>query len=230
MTEHEIGNKARWRRERKMWQAGIGLSLVLHLLALTWGGYTPLPLSPFAAAGPRAHDPRAASGELQALQLRMEAPVPIVPPAVPLPEVSLPVALKVVPVETAVAVASTLAQIEQRLLSGGSGAALNAGLPGGTGRGDGGTAAAGRFRVTPPSPRGMIVPPNDKSLRGREIQIWVFVDERGRVVPDSTRLFPSLPDAGLARRLKAEAAEWVFEPARRGETPVAAWFPYTISG
>ena len=103
------------------------------------------------------------------------------------------------------------------------------GIPGGTGRGDGGTGTEGLFRLVPPSPRGMIIPPNNPSLRGREVEVWVFVDATGKVVADSTRLNPPTSDRGFNRRLIEEAAEWVFNPAMKGGEPVAAWFPYTIS-
>ncbi len=106
---------------------------------------------------------------------------------------------------------------------------VDAGLPGASGRGDAGTTDEGRFRVVPPSPRGMIIPPTNRSLRGQEIQVWVFIDEGGRVVADSTRLEPPTSDRGFNRRLMEEAAQWVFEPARQGGLPVSAWFPYTIS-
>jgi len=105
------------------------------------------------------------------------------------------------------------------------------GLEGGTGRGDGGTAATGRFRVIPPSPRGMILPPSDRpsNVKGKEIAIWVFVNEMGRVVPDSTRLQPSTGNPSFDERLRRQAAQWIFEPARRGGRPVAEWFQYVIS-
>jgi hypothetical protein len=56
----------------------------------------------------------------------------------------------------------------------------------------------------------------------------VWVDETGRVVPDSTRLDPPTSDRSLNRRLIAEAADWVFEPARQGGQPVATWFDYRV--
>jgi hypothetical protein len=104
------------------------------------------------------------------------------------------------------------------------------GIEGGQGRGDGGTAEQGFFRVVPPSPRGIIYPPSNKKLRGKSIEVWVFVDATGRVVADSTRLNPPTSDGGLNRQLIREAAEWVFHPAKRDNEPVASWFPYTISG
>lgn len=73
------------------------------------------------------------------------------------------------------------------------------------------------------------MPPANDKLKGREVEVWVFVDERGRVVPDSTRLEPPTSDRDFNRRLIREASQWVFEPARQGGKPVASWFPYTIS-
>ncbi len=59
--------------------------MVVHLLVffLWWG--EPLPESPFAAAGPRTGDNRAASGgAMQTLNLRIPPPRPIIRPQVPL--------------------------------------------------------------------------------------------------------------------------------------------------
>jgi hypothetical protein len=55
------------------------------------------------------------------------------------------------------------------------------------------------------------------------------VDERGRVVADSTQLRPPTTDGDFNARILREAAEWVFEPGKEGGEPVAAWFPYSIS-
>lgn len=220
MTRQGLTVEARRRQERRIWRSAFGLSVLAHLLVFFLWRTNPLPLSPFAAAGPRAGDNRAAGGSLQAMQLRIAPPRPIVPPPVPLPSVTMPEVLEFNP-EPAVSLASALGDQ--------AGPAQGPGLPGGTGRGDGGTAEEGYFRLIPPSPRGMIVPPSDRRLRGREIQVWVFVDETGRVIADSTRLDPPTPDPALNRRLRAEAAQWVFDPARRGGKPVAAWFPYVIS-
>ena len=70
------------------------------------------------------------------------------------------------------------------------------GLPDGDGRGDGGTAESGRFRGSPPSPRGIIIPPANRSLRGQEVEVWVWVNEVGRVVADSTQLGTPAPRIG----------------------------------
>jgi hypothetical protein len=107
---------------------------------------------------------------------------------------------------------------------------LGPGLEDGTGLGDGGTEAEGRFRVVPPRPRGLMLPPGDRpdEVRGREVEVWVFVTERGQVVPDSTRLHPSTGDRRFDRKLRDYAADWVFEAARRDGRAVAEWFRYTL--
>jgi len=48
------------------------------------------------------------------------------------------------------------------------------------------------------------------------------------VVADSTRLAPSSGDSKFDERLRRQAAEWVFNPAKKGGQPVAEWFRYTI--
>ncbi len=103
------------------------------------------------------------------------------------------------------------------------------GLLEGDGLGDAGNAAEGLFRLVPPSPRGMIIPPSNRSLRGQEIQIWVFVNEFGRVVADSTRLQPPTSDSDYNDRLVRVAAEWIFEPARKGGQAVSSWFPVMVA-
>src|SRR5690606_11658448 len=101
----------------------------------------------------------------------------------------------------------------------------------GTGRGDGGTAEEGLNRVIAPSPRGMILPPSDRPGRGKgmTVTVYVVVAATGTVVPDSTRIAPTTGDSRFDRRLRDDAAQWKFRPGTRGGTPIAAWFPYTIT-
>jgi hypothetical protein len=75
----------------------------------------------------------------------------------------------------------------------------------------------------------MIIPPTNRDLRGSEIEVWVFVNEQGRVVADSTQLRPPTRDRRFNEQLTREAAEWIFNPARENGVPVAAWFPYVIA-
>ena len=154
------------------------------------------------------------------MNLAVPPPRPIIPPRIPLISLDMDE-----PVEFDFEPDMDLAS----LIGEGPGQDEGPGIEGGTGRGDGGTAAEGLFRLVPPSPRGMIIPPTNSKLRGSQVEVWVFVNEAGRVVPDSTRLNPPTSDRGFNRRLLEEAAEWVFNPATREGKPVAAWFPYTIS-
>ncbi|MDX1493125.1 MAG: hypothetical protein R3253_03555 [Longimicrobiales bacterium] len=216
---HEISARDRRKRERRVWRNGLLVSLLLHLaIFMGWRGNV-IPQSPFAAAGPRAGADRAAAGSLQALNISSPETRPIIPPPRP-----LEVAIEVEPVEF-----DDEARVDPAAVAGiDPGGPEGPGLPDGTGQGDAGNAAEGLNQLQPAAPRGMIIPPRNRDLRGTEVQVWVFVDEQGRVVPDSTRLDPPTRDRSFNRRLIEEAAEWVFRPARKGGEAVASWFPYTI--
>ena len=125
-------------------------SLVLHVLVFLLFSARGALQSPFAAAGPRAGDDRAASGGLQAMNVRIPPPRPIIPPKIPLPLV-----IDVQPVEIEDDV-----RIETASILGDNPGNEGPGLDMGDGKGDGGTAEEGRFRMVPPSPRGMIIPPS----------------------------------------------------------------------
>lgn len=218
----ELTVKERRSRDRRVFRIALGVSLILHLLVFTLWKTVPLPPSPFAAAGPRAGDNRAASGSMQAMNLAVPQSRTITPPRVPLISIE-----DVEPVEI-----NMEEPVDLESLTGGpvgEASDQGPGIEGGEGRGDGGTAEEGLFRMVPPSPRGMIVPPTNDVLKGKSMEVWVFVDAFGRVVPDSTRLNPPTSDRGFNRRVREEASEWVFNPAQKGGEPVAAWFPYTIS-
>jgi len=197
------------------------VSLLFHVFVFTVWRVVPLPPSPLSAAGPRAGDFRAAGGGMQSVNLRVPPSRPIIPPRVPIItlEMTDPVEFDPEP------------QIDLAAVTGDAPGMAEGppGIEGGQGRGDGGTAAEGYFTVIPPSPRGMIIPPYSKSLRGTQVEVWVFVDVAGKVVADSTRLNPPTSDRGYNRRLIAEAAEWVFNPAKRNDEPVASWFHYVAS-
>lgn len=209
---------------------GLAASLVAHaLLFLVFGGQS-LPPSPFAAAGERQRDARAAKGGgIEAIELR--TPEAVVVPPVPVPVPVAEVADEPIPEpEPEVEDVPAIALGEELSVAGTSGPAVEPGLVDGTGEGDGGTESEGRFRVVPPRPRGLTLPPGDRpsDVRGREIEVWVYVSAAGRVVPDSTRLSPPSGDRRFDRRLRDHAAAWVFEAASRDGRPVAEWFRYTI--
>jgi len=207
--------------QNRVYRLALGTSLLVHVLIFLLWRVVPIPPSPLAAAGPRSGDFRAAGGGMQSMNLQVANPRPIVPPPVPiltLDDVD-PVIFDLEPQLDLAAMAGEAPGL-------GDGPP---GIEGGQGRGDGGTAAEGFFDLVPPSPRGMIIPPSSSSLRGKQVEVWVFVDASGKVVADSTRLNPPTSDRGFNRRLIAEASEWVFHPAKRNDQAVAAWFPYTIS-
>jgi hypothetical protein len=220
-TTHDLTASDRRRRDRKVWRTAFLLSVLVHLLlVIAWRAGPPIPPSPFAAAGPRAGDDRAAAGSMQAMNLTIPRPQPIIPPPVP-----LQVTIEVKPIEF-----DPLAEISpQSVIGEAPGSGLGPGLADGTGKGDGGNAESGRYRLEPPTPRGMIIPPSNKTLKGTKVEVWVFVDDQGKVVPDSTRLNPPTKDKSFNQRLVREASEWVFRPATKGGKAVASWFPYTIS-
>jgi hypothetical protein len=220
MTQpHDISARERRRRDRRVWRTGLLVSILFHrILFFGWTGSV-IPESPFAAAGPRAGDRFAAAGAMQAINVRTRPTVPIIPPPVP-----IEVAVEIEPIEFEQEMELDAASIlgeQPGLLEG-------PGLDDGTGAGDGGNAEEGLYRLQPASPRGMIIPPSNKELRGTEVQVWVFVNEQGRVVADSTRLDPPTRDGGFNRRLIREASEWVFRPAVQEGKPIASWFPYRI--
>jgi hypothetical protein len=221
MTENSHPTtKERRTAERRVFRVALLISALVHVILLATYRRVPIPASPFAAAGPRAGDFRAAGGGMQALNLSVPPRI-IRPPAVPLItlDVTDPVDFEF---EPEVDLAALLGEAPGR-------DAGPPGIEGGQGRGDGGTAEEGFYRLQPPSPRGMIIPPTNPRLRGREVEVWVFVNAAGRVVADSTRLNPPTSDRAFNRRLREEAAEWIFNPAMQAGKPVAAWFPYTIS-
>ena len=218
---HDFTAEDRRRQERRIWRTGLWLSLLVHLLIFWASRGTVIPLSPFAAAGPHAGDNRAASGSMQAVSLREPPSVQMVPPLIPIPT---DIAIEPVQFEQEVVMdpASVL----------GEDPGLDAapGLENGDGQGDGGDSDEGFYRLQPPVPRGVIMPPNHDSLRGKAVQVWVFVNERGEVIPDSTWLEPPTTSRDLNRQLIREASEWMFHPAVQEEKAVASWYPYRISG
>ncbi len=213
-----LSNDERRRRERPVWRIALGVSVLLHLLLFIWWPSESLLVSPFAAAGPRMGDDRAAGGSMQALNMRVPPAVPIIPPPLPTPSIEPVEVLEFddqARVEPADVLGTGLAQVGPP------------GVSDGTGRGDGGTADEGELRLIAPSPRTMIIPPD--KLKG-EVTVWVWVDATGRVVADSTQLRPPTSDRSVNQRLIRDAADWRFEPARQGGRAVASWYPYTARG
>ena len=223
--------RQRRRREREVWRAAFVISLGLHvLLFLLWPSTGGLD-SPFSAAGPQERDDQAAEGFIQTVALSSAPADPIQPPPVPVIEADLPD-----PVDFDPDALPEVDLVQPEVPEPGQGDTDGTdedeteavGLLGSTGDGDAGTEEEGLFRVVPPTPRGMIFPPTSRSLQG-EMVVRVFVDETGRVVPDSTQLHPPTSDRSYNAQVKEDAAQWVFRPALRGEEVVMSWWSYTIS-
>lgn len=209
---------------------GMTISILGHALLFIVFSARPLPIPPFAAAGERMGDFRAAAGGgMETVQLATPTRVPEPPPPIPAPT---PDVTEVEPPEPELSQEDIPAiGLEDEVATPGSeGPAEGPGLADGTGQGDGGTEAEGRFRAVPPRPKGLILPPSDRpeDVRGKEVEVWVYVAATGRVIPDSTRLNPPTGDRGFDRRLREHAAGWVFEAARKDGRPVGEWFRYTI--
>jgi periplasmic protein TonB len=232
----ETQDTSRWRALMRRWDRTFLLSLllsfVLHVvLVLLFRQAMVTPDVPSSAAGEQAGDPAAARGggmEVIAYTevTQPEVPEQEVPIPVPVPEAVAP------PVEQQEPSRATTAQPlgQAPTVGEGRGPETGPGTDTGTGRGDGGTGESGTSRVTAPTPRGLILPPSDRpaSVRGRQVTVYVFVTERGTVVSDSTRLAPSTGDSRFDTRLRRQASEWVFNPARRDGRPVPEWFQYQI--
>ncbi|HUG39817.1 MAG TPA: hypothetical protein VMM12_04995 [Longimicrobiales bacterium] len=228
MNEHERRLNQERRHTRAL-RGGIGVSVVLHVLLLVvFGRAVSLPSSPFAAAGERRGSERAApGGGMQALELA----TPTIEPPTPAPPVPVPALVPELPQPEEVLVeVPAIALAEGVGVPGETGPDTGPGLERGVGEGDGGTEAEGRFRAVPPRPRGLILPPANRpaSVRGKEVEVWVYVSSAGRVIPDSTQLRPPTGDRGFDRRLRDHASGWVFEAARKEGRAVGEWFRYTI--
>ena len=217
-----MSNAERRRAERALWRNGFAGAVIVHLLVfLLWWGEAEL-VSPFAAAGPRAGDNRAARGGMQAMTIRVPPPRPIVRPRVPL------LSFDPVPLDELLE-EEQQQQIETASILGDRPGVDGPGLPDGDGAGDGGTAASGRLRDIPPRPLNLTLPFWCQDACREPIEVWVFVDEYGQVVADSIRLRPPSSDRSTNDRLIREAAEFVYEPARSGGKPVASWTFYAVT-
>lgn len=229
--------RARWRRT---YSRAMVLAVLLHLALFLAVRDALVPEFSQASAGPRADDAAAAAGGggMQALQVRVaEEPESVtepVPEPVPMEEVEVVEEPTPSP-ERAPEAAPAQEAGEGRTESPGLLGEVAGPGPGSAegerqGQGDGGGGDEGESRVVPPSPRGMILPPPNPpaGVRGREITVWVYVNERGRVVENQTRLEPSTGDRSYDRRLIRSAADWSFDPGREDGRPVAAWYPYQI--
>lgn len=203
------------RRYRNAVRVGLALSLAVHAALLFAWRSDVASRGASVAAGPRNGDPVAAAGggAIRAIALAELRPVEIPAPPKPIPVLDAPDVDVSVPAERIAAAVSL-----DRPGTGGA----QAGIAGGTGRGDGGADAEGRYRNTVPEPR-VIIPDWDapKEVKGLQVRLRVLVDERGR--PVDVELDPRTPDEGFNRRLIQSAMEMEFKPALRDGRPVRDW-------
>ncbi|MCL7978444.1 MAG: energy transducer TonB [marine benthic group bacterium] len=201
-------------------RVGLIISLLAHL-ALFFSLRSDRPLGgATVAAGPRAGDSNAAagSGALQAISFAEVRSIEIPPPPAPLPSLDAP---EVTIVETRPPSFAT-GQLERPGSMAGRQAGFSPGLPGGTGEGDGGSDAEGRYRNTVPEPRVIIPdwdPPNE--VKGMRVRMRVLVDERGNAV--DVELEPPTPNDRFNRKLIETAMAMEFKPALRNGRPVRDW-------
>ena len=213
--ERSTGIRGRRHRERTILGMALLVSLVCHLSVFALAGRREIPT--FATeAGTRKAELLVERGDVEAIRVSQPPPVPLVPPALP-----VPTALDIEPIELAREPDFDLAA----LLG-------DPGPPGppGLDPGDHDTGDSGESDIVGPHQRGMIMPPEHKALRGVTLDVWVFVDATGGVVADSTRLDPPTRDRKLNRQLIREASEWSFRPATQAGVPLAAWYRYTVTG
>ncbi|MCE2397944.1 MAG: hypothetical protein J4F34_02695 [Gemmatimonadetes bacterium] len=211
--ERSTGIRGRRRRERKVLGIALLLSLVFHLSVFALGGRREIPTLS-AEASARKAELLVARGGVEAIRVSQPPPVPLVPPALP-----VPIALDTEPIELAQELDFDLAALLGELGP--------PGLPG-LDLGDQGAGDSGESEFVGPRSRGIIWP-SFEGLRGT-VDVWVFVDAAGGVVADSTRLYPPTRDRKVNRQLISEASEWRFYPATQAGVPVAAWTNYTVTG
>jgi TonB family protein len=199
---------------------GLLLSLILHAAVFfAFRGEAPMG-GASVAAGPRAGDSEAAagSGVLQAIAFADVRAVEIPPPPAPLPSLDAP---EVTIVETRPPSLAT-GELERPGSMAGRQAGFEPGIPGASGRGDGGSDAEGRYRNTVPEPR-VIIPDWDPpgEVKGMKVKMRVLVDERGN--PVDVELEPPTPNDRFNRKLIETAMEMEFKPALRNGRPVRDW-------
>ena len=212
--EGSAGIRGRRRRERKILGIALLVSLVFHLSVFALGGRREIPTLS-AEASARKAELLVARGGVEAIRVSQPPPVPLVPPALP-----VPTALDIEPIELAQEPDFDLAALLGD---------LGPPEPPGLDLGDHGTGDSGESEFVMPQTRGLILPHDYKALRGVAVDIWVFVDATGGVVADSTRLDPPTRDRKLNRQLIREASEWRFHPATQAGVPVAAWAKWTVT-
>ena len=191
------------------------MSVAVHFLLFFIWKITAIPISSSMPLGAEQSEGAVDEGSLRALSIWVPPKLPVSPSPIPIP--------------SQIDIRETkLPQITEREAVSALGKSPSLDKP--LGLRDGfGTTYQGTSDWMPATPRDMIIPSNKHDLNGKEIQVWVFVDESGGVIPDSTYIDPVPENEDFNRRLIRQAAEWLFRPATRDGKPVASWFTYRIA-
>lgn len=213
----EICIKDRHRRDRRIWRKALALSVITHLIGLLLLSVVPIPSLLDMSSGSKQAREILTSSSLRTVNIGGFPNLPNTPSA------PTPVHIQEVDLDHTIAGDTALLLNEMfgnKKLMGLSGEAMMSGNT---------NSVKGSLSRISATPRNIIIPSNKNDLRGKEIQVWVFVDEDGDVIADSTYLDPAGGDPDFNQHLILEAAEWLFRPATWAGEPIASWFTYRIS-
>lgn len=206
------------RRGRPVWATAMLLSTGVHFaLFLMWQReVTLVGLGPVAQ---RAYAAAPGGGSVQAVRLPVAPPIEIPPPPMPKLAIDAPVVEYDQP--SVVFQGVMLEPVASAGMPGLGTGPFGSGDRAGSGAGPGGD-------YTSPVPRS-IVPHWDppESVRGMEVTVRVFVDERGRPTGE-VELDPPTPNRGFNREIVERVRRMEYRPARRDGSPVAGWAEITF--
>jgi len=206
--------------------AGAVLSVLVHLAIFLLWQVNPISLGTSIAAGPRTGDPVAAAGggAMRSMRYRLPEKIEVPPPPEKFVVDERPIELEL-PQDPQIAtldLSTALGEAREMATTPGPG------LPGMTGRGDGGSDATGNSRLLDGTPRSLIPewdPPQD--VRGMEVTVRVLINERGQ--PLEVRLQPQTPNRGFNNKLIRKARLMEFNPVRdRSGRAVQEWTEFVL--
>ncbi len=206
--------------------AGAVLSVLVHLAIFLLWQVNPISLGTSIAAGPRTGDPVAAAGggAMRSMRYRLPEKIEVPPPPEKFVVDERPIELEL-PEDPQIAtldLSTALGEAREMATTPGPG------LPGMTGRGDGGSDATGNSRLLDGTPRSLIPewdPPQD--VRGMEVTVRVLINERGQ--PLEVRLQPQTPNRGFNNKLIRKARLMEFNPVRdRSGRAVQEWTEFVL--
>ncbi len=224
--ETQLPTQRHDREYRRLVTASLVASLLVHLAIFLLWRVDPVSLGTSIAAGPRSGDPIAATGggAMQSVRYRLPEKIEVPPPPDKFVVDERPIELEL-PEDPQIAtldLSTALGEAREMATTPGPG------LPGMTGRGDGGADATGNSRLLDGTPRSLIPewdPPQD--VRGMEVTVRVLINERGH--PMEVRLQPRTPNRGFNNKLIRKARLMEFNPVRdRSGRPIQEWTEFVL--